>query len=192
MSLEKITSKILDEASGIKDSILSEAKANSDAILSEAKTRAEEALASLEKKGLEEKDLVIKRRQSVAQIDSKKVVLAKKQEIISDCFDKAVDQIIGMDQAKYINMLTGLGKASGINEGSLTFNADEKAKIGAKVVEGLNKNGGKFELAKETGNMRGGYILKYKNTFVDNTIEALVNEHKIELAGEVSQMLFGD
>ena len=192
MSLEKITSKILDEASSIKEGILSEAKANSDAILSEAKKKVEEVAASMEKKGLEEKDLIVKRRQSVALIDSKKVALAKKQEIISDCFDKAVSKIIAMDQTKYVDMLVNLGKASGINEGSLTFNASEKTSIGAKVVDALNANGGKFTLSDEAGTMKGGYILKCNNTFVDNTIEALVNEHKTELAGEVSQMLFGN
>ncbi len=192
MSLDTIKSKILDEASAIKDDILKEAKAKSDAILSEAETRAASITESMDKKGAEEKERIVLRRKSVASIDSMKVLLAKKQEIISACFDGAVEKIIGMDKAQYVEMLVHLGAAAGMKEGTLCFNAGEKAEISAKVAEGLNRKipGGKFEVADETGKMRGGYILKSGNTFVDNTIESLVNEHKTEIAGDVSRMLF--
>jgi len=192
MSLEKITSKILDEASVVKEEVLKEAQAKSDAILTEAKAKAVKITESMDKKGVEEKERIVERRKSVATIDSKKVLLTKKQEIITECFAGAVEKIIGMDEAKYVDMLVNLGAASGINEGTLTFNADEKAKIGKKVVDGLNKkvSGGKFVLADGAGKMQGGYILQCNNTFVDNTIEALVNEYKTEIAGDVSRMLF--
>ena len=114
MSIEKITSKILSEASELKEKTLSEARKESDAVLAEAEKKAQEMIEDSKKRGLEEKEKIISRRKSVADIDCRKVFLAKKQEIIGQCFDKAVDEIISMDEADYIGLLTALGTGSGM------------------------------------------------------------------------------
>ena len=72
-----------------------------------------EAVRSAEK----EKERIISRRQSVADIDSKKMILQKKQELISQCFDEAVDYIIGMEEKKYTDFLARLGADSGVKGG---------------------------------------------------------------------------
>lgn len=192
MSIENITSKILLEAEEIKEKTLSEAAAQSDAILSDAKKKAQEMVEESKKRGLEEKEKIISRRKSVADIDCRKVFLAKKQELIGRCFEKAVDDIISMDEKEYIDLLTVLGKNSGTTAGQLIFNEKERASIGDKVVSALNGavSGGDFSLAEETRNIRGGYMLMCGQKFVNNTVEALVEESKQKLTAEVAKMMF--
>ena len=192
MSIEKITSKIISEASELKDKTLSEARLQSDAVLAEAQKKAQEMVEESKKRGLEEKEKIISRRKSVADIDCRKVFLAKKQELIGQCFDKAVDEIITMNEADYTDLLTALGKNSGLTAGQLIFNEKERAAIGQKVVDGLNAAipGGSFALSEETRKLRGGYMLMCGQTFINNTIEALVEEARPELVAEVAKMMF--
>ena len=192
MSIEKITSKIISEASELKEKTLSEARAQSDAVLAEAQKKAQEMIEESKKRGLEEKEKIISRRKSVADIDCRKVFLAKKQELIGQCFDKAVDEIITMNEADYTELLTALGKNSGLTAGQLIFNEKERAAIGQKVVDGLNAAipGGSFALSEETRKLRGGYMLMCGQTFINNTIEALVEEARPELVAEVAKMMF--
>ena len=192
MSIEKITSKIISEASELKEKTLSEARLQSDAVLAEAQKKAQEMVEESKKRGLEEKEKIISRRKSVADIDCRKVFLAKKQELIGQCFDKAVDEIITMNEADYTDLLTALGKNSGLTAGQLIFNEKERAAIGQKVVDGLNAAipGGSFALSEETRKLRGGYMLMCGQTFINNTIEALVEEARPELVAEVAKMMF--
>ena len=192
MSIEKITSKIISEAQELRDKTLSEAAAQSDAVLAEARKKADEMVEDSRKRGAEEKEKIISRRKSVADIDCRKVFLAKKQELIGQCFDRAVDDIIAMDKDRYTELLTALGTNSGMTGGQLIFNENERAAIGQKVVDALNSRieGGSFRLSEETRPLRGGYMLMCGQTFINNTIEALVEEARPELTAEVAKMMF--
>ncbi len=192
MSIEKITSKIISEAQELRDKTLSEAAAQSDAVLAEARKKAEDMVEDSRKRGAEEKEKIISRRKSVADIDCRKVFLAKKQELIGQCFDRAVDDIIAMDKDRYTELLTALGTNSGMTGGQLIFNENERAAIGQKVVDALNSRieGGSFSLSEETRPLRGGYMLMCGQTFINNTIEALVEEARPELTAEVAKMMF--
>lgn len=192
MSIEKITSKIISEAQELRDKTLSEAAAQSDAVLAEARKKAEDMVEDSRKRGVEEKEKIISRRKSVADIDCRKVFLAKKQELIGQCFDRAVDDIIAMDKDRYTELLTALGTNSGMTGGQLIFNENERAAIGQKVVDALNSRieGGSFSLSGETRPLRGGYMLMCGQTFINNTIEALVEEARPELTAEVAKMMF--
>ena len=192
MSIEKITSKIISEAQELRDKTLSEAAAQSDAVLAEARKKAEDMVEDSRKRGVEEKEKIISRRKSVADINCRKVFLAKKQELIGQCFDRAVDDIIAMDKDRYTELLTALGTNSGMTGGQLIFNENERAAIGQKVVDALNSRieGGSFSLSEETRPLRGGYMLMCGQTFINNTIEALVEEARPELTAEVAKMMF--
>ena len=192
MSIEKITSKIISEARELRDKTLSEAAAQSDAVLAEARKKAEDMVEDSRKRGVEEKEKIISRRKSVADIDCRKVFLAKKQELIGQCFDRAVDDIIAMDKDRYTELLTALGTNSGMTGGQLIFNENERAAIGQKVVDALNSRieGGSFSLSEETRPLRGGYMLMCGQTFINNTLEALVEEARPELTAEVAKMMF--
>ena len=186
MSIEKITSKILGDAETERDLMLADARAQSDAVLAEAEKHAAMLLAEIEKQK------IITRRKSVADIDCRKVLLAKKQELIEACFARAIDEITAMPEAAYIDLLVNLGKASGTKKGELIFNDREKQSIAEKVCGALNEaiSGGSFAVSEKTGSMRGGYLLTADRTTINNTVEALVAEAKTALTAEAAKQLF--
>ena len=194
MSIEKITSKITGEAEAVRAQLLAEAQAECDAILARAEKQAEELIRKEEARGLSEKEKIVSRKKSVADIDCRKLILQKKQELIGQSFEKAVRALISMEEDAYLALLTALGKKTGLKEGLLIFNPKEKDSIGQKVADRLNEaiEDGNFRLAEETGNLRGGYLLQSGKVYINNSMEALVEEYRDDLSADVYTMLFSE
>lgn len=192
MSIEKITSAIIDEAQTESEQILNAAKQRNRTVIDELEERIRIETEVAVKAAKEEKEKIISRRKSVADIDSKKIILSKKQELINECFDKAVEFILSMEESKYVEMLVNMGKSAGAAGGELIFNEKERASIGQKVVDGLNAaaSGNSFVLSQETRNLKGGYMLQKGQIYINNSIEAVMDEKCRELTGEVAAILF--
>lgn len=192
MSIEKITSKIISDAEALAKVTLDEANARCDEILAEAASKAEELVREAEKNGQEEKEKLISRRKAVADIDGRKIVLEEKQRLITSCFDQAVDQIVSMNKDDYIAFLTELVKKTGEKEGELILNSGDAEKLGEdliRAISGAVADSG-ITLSKETRNIRGGFLLKKGSVYINGTVEALVEEAKEDLVGEVAARLF--
>lgn len=192
MSIEKITTAILDEAATESEQILNVAKTKGRKIINDIKYRTKVETDLAIKDAEEEKAKIIERRKSVAELDSKKIVLACKQECIGECFKKAQDYILNMEETQYVEFLANLGKASQMTEGVLIFNEKERETIGAKVVAALEAvvPGSKFELSDETRKIKGGFVLQKGQMFINNTVEAIVEEHRQDLVADVAAILF--
>ena len=89
MSLEKITEKILAEAETEKSSLLEEARLEAERILAEADAKAQAITDDAEKRGHEEREKIIEGRNSVINVDIRKIKLEKKQEVLHEAFEKA-------------------------------------------------------------------------------------------------------
>lgn len=204
MSIEKITSTILDEAKEVEREALEEARKQCDQIIEEAQKKAQAHMEAMVKKGHEEKEKIILRRKSVAAIDSKKVLLEKKQEIIKECFDESITRITNLPREEYINYLVQVGINSEMYGGLLTFNEKEKTTIAPEVIKRLNeatedmrkeKYGDfpyseRFELNEVSEPITGGFWIRYRLTYADNTVGTQVDFARTEMAAEVSRMLF--
>lgn len=192
MSIEKITSKILSDAEGSAKVVLDEAKAKADGIVAEAEAKAAQVLEKAEKQGLEDKEKLITRKKAVADIDGRKLVLEAKQQLIGQCFEKAVDKLTSMDKDRYIEFLAGLVAKTGETEGQLILNPRDRESLSAELTEYLSRNlpGSEITLAEETKPIRGGFLLKKGSVYINGTIEALVEEARETLIGEVAGRLF--
>ena len=89
MSLEKITDKILSEAKAESEKIIDEAKAEAEKIRSEADEKIREILEDAENRGQSEREKIIDGRNSVINVDIRKLMLAKRQEVLQETFKKA-------------------------------------------------------------------------------------------------------
>ena len=185
MSIEKITSAIIDEAAAESEQILNVADIKSRGVIRELQKRIDIETDVAIKQAEAERERIISRRRSVAEIDSKKIVRAKKQELIDRCFEETIPYLLSMDREKYIRFLVAAGKKSGFTEGELIFNEKERDTVGADVVKALEEQvpGGKFELSQETRKLKGGYMLRKGQIFIDNSLEAMVEEKRRDLTG---------
>ncbi len=120
MSIEKITSKIVSDAESIAQVTLDEAKAECDAILARAESEAEKVLRRPKSAARKRKKL-ISRRKAVADIDGRKIILEEKQKLITECFDRAIEQILPWKRRIYCFSCRS-GEKTGETEGELILN----------------------------------------------------------------------
>lgn len=200
MSIEKITSSILAEAEAARDAALQEARAKCERILGEAAQKAKDQKEAMVQRGREEKEKIILRRRSVAAIDSKKVILEKKQQVIAECFRQAEAGIAALPREKYLDFLVRTGLASAMPGGAVSFNEGERQGIGPEVVRRLNAavppqksgdaGGEPFILSEDSEDVSGGFWIRQGQTYADITVSSQVAAKKKELAAQVSRMLF--
>lgn len=192
MSIEKITSAIIDEAQAECEQILNAAETKNRGVIAQLEKRIKIETDVAVREAGEERERIISRRKSVADIDGKKIVLAKKQQLIDGCFEDVVEHIVSMDEDQYVEFLAAAGKNTGFSEGSLIFNEKEKTSIGRRVVEALNEAvpEGDFHLAAETRKIKGGYMLQKGQVYINNSVEAMVEDRRRELTSEVAAILF--
>lgn len=192
MSIEKITSKIISDAEESAKVTLAEARAKADGILAEAEAKAEEILDAAGKRGAEEKEKLISRKKSVADIDSRKMILEEKQKLIAECFDRAAEKIVSMEKEAYVEFLTSLVLKTGEKEGQLILNEKDAAAAGEALISSIAKADAdaKITLSEERRNILGGFLLKNGQVYINGTIEALIAEAKEELISEAAAQLF--
>ena len=192
MSIEKITSKIIGDAQAEAEAALAQAHAERDEILAEAKAEAQRILSKAQADGSADKEKLISRRKAVADIDGRKIVLEEKQKLIADCFDQAVEKIVSMDAASYVDFLVRKLAAAGETSGELILNPADAERVGEKLTAAAAKAipGSSFTLSDETRGIKGGFVLKKGSVYVNCAVEALVDEAREELVGDVAARLF--
>lgn len=196
MSVEKITSKILEDAKAQADAITLDANLRAEGIVSDAKESAESLMESYKTRGEEEKLKLIDRKKSVAEIDGRKITLGVKQELIDKAFKAAAEKIASMESDKYIDFLVEKIKASGVKEGEIVMNPNQREEIGTKFVDRLNQAFATdaetkgFTLSEETVDAIGGFMVKNGQIYMNGTLENLIEEEYGEIVSSVVEKLF--
>ncbi|SFE16910.1 V/A-type H+-transporting ATPase subunit E [Peptostreptococcaceae bacterium pGA-8] len=192
MSIEKITSKILDDAKDQAEASLNEARLRAESIVNDAREKAKELEMSLTSSGEVERDKLMGRRKSVAEIDGRKIVLAEKRKLIDKAFEEAADIIASMDKEEYTGLLFEKiiqGEAKGCE---LVLNQEDRDSIGEILVSRVNKElgEGSLKLSEEVRNIKGGFLLKRGRIYINSSIENMISDVKEELITEVAEKLF--
>ena len=181
-----------------------DAKAEADAVLKKARQEAaditaryqaqaaQEAarLAARNEKAAEERE---ERLVSAAQMEGRKTILAAKQTVMEQVYDKALEKLLSLPRTQYIEVLAALLlQAAPHGVGEVLFSAQDRETVGRAAVDAANgKSGGKLTLSGETAPIQGGFILKDGNVEVNCAFDTLVRLQKAETAGQVAQRLFG-
>ena len=190
--IEKITQRIEADAQAEIDRILSEAREEADQITGRYKAQAEAEAASLaarnEKSAVEREERLV----SVAQMESRKVTLAAKQEMVEKAYQLALEKLRTMPAERYTAVLADLlVQAAPDGRGEVVFAPADREGPGAAAVEQANAQlKGKLVLSAETRPLQGGFVLKNGNVEVNCTFDTLVRLQKAETAGAVAKKLF--
>ncbi len=192
MSIENITSKIESDGKNASEEVLEKAKKESNELLDQAKTKADSIIEDAVLRGTSEKEKLIETKKKVAIIDSKKILLEKKQLKIDECFNNVIDEILAFKKESYIIFLLNILKETGYTSGVLLFNEKEKKELAKDLLASVQKiiPGSNFEIGKETRDVKGGFYLKHGAVYVNLTVEGIVNAKKQEMVSEVANRLF--
>ncbi|MCL2116067.1 MAG: V-type proton ATPase subunit E [Methanobrevibacter sp.] len=201
---ENIVSNIKSEAQIKADKILQEAEVKVDSILENGNKKAEAEKNNILDDAKKQSDMRYQQIISEAKMNSRRLELEAREEVIETAFNKANDElknIASSSDTKYVSSLNKMIKeaATEIGGGNLIVQVKEedKTKISSKLSSIANEI--KSELNKDTNleigeaiETIGGAILKTKNgeIVVNNTIEARMIRYKKALRSEVAQILF--
>ncbi|MDI3484579.1 MAG: V/A-type H+/Na+-transporting ATPase subunit [Methanobacteriaceae archaeon] len=198
----------------IVSSIISEAQENANKIISEAEKKAESIIEDGEKRAAIEKEKILEnaRKQarmqyhqliSEAKMKARRAELEAREEIITEAFKKAEEElqkITSSKDEKYIQSLENIIKeaATEIGGGELIVHVkeDDKEKIKDldSIAEDVKSATGKdtsLELGEPIQTI-GGAIVKTKDgrIEVNNTIEARLSRFEKFLRSEAAKILF--
>lgn len=190
--IERITQLIQTEAQAEIDGILKKAQEDAAAIQARYQAQAETEAAELALKNQKAAEEREERLVSVAQMESRKIILATKQEMVEKAYELALEKLRSMPEDQCTAVLAELlVQASTDGKEEVIFSPEDRERIGKAAIERANTASGKqLRLSPDTRSIQGGFILKNGNIEVNCTFDTLVRLQKTETAGTVARKLF--
>lgn len=190
---EKIIAHIRSDAKEQADAILAQAEQQCASIRADYEKQAKELYREKIRAGTADCQDRVDSMDRIARMEAKKGILALKQQMVSESFDKACDMIINLPKEQYAAFLARLAaKASATGDEEIILNARDRAAVGEDVVKAANAlvSGGRLSLSAETGSFAGGLILRRGSVEANCTVELLVELCRSDMSSEIAKVLF--
>lgn len=190
---EKIIAHIQADAKAQADAILAQAAEQCAAIKADYEQKAKTVYGERIRSGVKECEDRADSMRRIAQMESRKGILALKQEMVSQSFDKAAELIAALPAEQYTALLAKLAAEAAVTGSEeIVLNARDREAIGADVVKAADAlfKGGSFSLSDETGSFAGGLILRRGSVAANCTAELLVELQRSGMASEIAKVLF--
>ena len=191
---EKIIAHIQADAEAQADAILAQAEQNCASIRAAWDQKAKDAYAEKIRVGVKANQDRLDSMERLAKMEGRKAILGVKQDLVAESFDRAAEQLVNLPEEQYVALLAKLAaEASVTGEEEIVLNARDRAAVGQKVVDAANAqlSGGKLTLSAETGDFKGGLILRRGSIEANCTAELLVELRREDMAAELAKVLFG-
>lgn len=217
--LEKIKSKIISEAERDAAAIIERTTKQCADIMFAAGKRAESIKAELEERAQKDAENIIARAKSSASMQKRNVILSAKGNAIDEAFDLAYKEIKNLPKEKYCELISKLiasalleevetektnrelyGEEAEIPEKyELIFNREDRDSLGEAILAGTERivigkldreTTSKLTVSRECADIEGGVIVRFGNIENNCSIEALFDQIREKLGGEVAQTIF--
>ena len=194
MSLEDLKQKIISDANAEANVIKQEAKSEIDTVKKEAQEKLSELLKEAEK---EAERIAEEKRQNIitlARMNSKNKVLAKKQEIIEKVFEEAFVRLTNMTADEFRGFIKQILQNYNPDKDTLVYvGKKNKDMIDASFIDAINKDSksrGKFVLADSKKDFDYGIYLITDWIEIDFTFEGLIKNIRSEIEMDIINILF--
>ena len=190
---EKIIAHIRSDAKDRSDEILAQAEQQCAKLRSEYEKKAKEVYTGKIRAGVAETQARVDGMDRIARMEAKKGILAVKQQMVSESFDKACEMLVNLPEDQYVALLAKLAaEASSTGDEEIIFNARDRESVGQTVAEKANRllKGGKLTVSAETGSFAGGLVLRRGSIETKCTAELLVELCRDEMSAEIARVLF--
>jgi len=162
--LDKITARIAQDGQKEIDEVLEKARAEAAEITAQYEARGKAEAQKILERGRQSAKQREERLASVAQLDARKAMLAAKQEMLDEAFERAKKQLLELPQEQYVSLLADLAvKASTTGREKLIFSPADRAQIGKAVVLAANEKLARAAVPDAPGKApkgRAGAVLK--------------------------------
>lgn len=138
--IEKITQQLNTDAQAEIDRILEDARAEADRITAQYKAQAEAEKRDLETKNQRAAAEREERLVSAAQMEARKVILAAKQEMVEQTYQRALEKLCAMPEEQYVEVLSALlVEASSTGREEAIFSPEDRERVGRAAVNKANE-----------------------------------------------------
>lgn len=162
--LDKITARIAQDGQKEIDEALNKARAEAAEIAAQYEARGKAEAQKILDRGKQAARQREERLESVAQLEGRKTMLAAKQEMLDEAFQRAKKKLLALPQEKYVALLADLAvKASATGREKLIFSPTDRAQVGKAVVLAANEKLAKAAVPDKPGKAprgRAGAALK--------------------------------
>jgi V/A-type H+-transporting ATPase subunit E len=188
---EAIINKIISEGEAVARGIISQAEEKKEVLLADAKALAENYEKKKKQSIEREAEAIINRKISAAEIEVKKMLLFKRQEIIDRLF-ASLKETVKKDKAKYKNFLKSLTEKYCENNDTVVVSESDADVFSEKDVNETAKNKGislKYATSKD---IDGGILLVSSYYDKNFSLSSLFRQIKEENITRIDTLLFGE
>ena len=147
--------------------------------------------------GAKETEQRVERLEGVAALESKKQILAAKQELISRAFSRAAELLASLPEQEYFDLLVKLAlEVAKTGDEEIILSPRDSSGLGARLCREVNSalaasgRPASVSLSKETRDISGGLILSSGLIETNCSCDALVSQLEHELTSRVEEALF--
>lgn len=193
--LDKIIADIGESAQNQYNDIIAAAEKEADALLKSEKTTADSDAESYVNRAKERIKTAENAEEASNEMLLRQGILKAKLSIIDETREKAVNEILVLDEKEYFAALKKviLGNYLKASSGLLRLNEADRKRLPADFLSTLNKelsNGASLKLDEKTANIRGGCILVYGDIEENCSFDAIAASLKDTLRDETYKILF--
>lgn len=217
--LEKIITRILEEAESEAAKITSAAEDKGKSILKDYADKAEIECQRINSDSVEKCEGIISRAKSSAAIAKRNELLRVQGETVDKAFDMAMKEIINYPREKYCDMLIMLltdaltsyidtsrknyelyGESDDVEKYEVLLNRKDYDAYSGELIEGLRKRVigridsselDKVVVSNETVNINGGLILRCGNIECNSSLSKLFAANRPLIEGKISKIISG-
>lgn len=129
---------------------------------------------------------------SAAEMETRKLTLSAKQEVLAETYDRALEILCSMPREEYLSLLVHLLKAAGgKGDEKIALSAKDRDEMGETLVERANKElNAHYTLAGEAADIRAGLVLMSEECDVNCSFETLLALSREKTERGAAKLLF--
>mgnify|MGYP004448176805 CR=1 FL=1 len=193
--LAKIIDRISQESAEKAAGILAEARAYADGIRADAEKKTVAECERITKKAESEAANIAGRSEASAELRSKQILLAGKQELLTETIAMAKEKLANLSDAEYADVLTKLFmKHIPSQDAVLKLNAADMKRLPKEITDSFIRaaadNDCSLKLSEIPADIRNGFIIDFGGIEENCTFDALIDQNIEELQDKVKSILF--
>lgn len=190
--MEKITARMKEDAARSLSELNAQTERELRRIREESAVRAEKERETADERAHLAAQERYERLCSAAEMETRKLTLSAKQEVLAETYDRALEILCSMPREEYLSLLVHLLKAAGgKGDEKIALSAKDRDEMGETLVERANRElNAHYTLAGEAADIRAGLVLISEECDVNCSFETLLALSREKTERGAAKLLF--
>ncbi|MBO8435074.1 MAG: hypothetical protein IAC55_07125 [Tyzzerella sp.] len=181
---QKIIDRIISDAENQASEIIKSAKEYADSVIKKAEEKASKEMDKYKDLAKAEAEKVMAKEISGAEMSAKKMILAKKQEILEETINLAKEKLFALSGEEYENtILKMIDNAK--EKGEIILSAEDRKAFGEKIA------GKGYNVSSETRELGKGFVIKNGDIEYNYSFDSIMTVERESIEQKIAQILFG-